>query len=68
MLPPSKKMIQSGMLESEFLNMRIPLHVKYPCHVRPIPVGKSWVLESIQETTKASVKNKYVTKSRDNCA
>ena len=40
--------------------MRIPFHIKDPCPVKPIPVGKNQVVESIWEPTKSSVKVKYL--------
>ena len=57
---PSKKTINSAKLESELLKMGITIHVKYPCHVKPIPVGKPRVIESLWEPTKAYVKAKYL--------
>ena len=44
--------------------MRIPLSAKGPHHVKPIPIGKPWIIESTLEPTKASVKVKYFWRER----
>ena len=43
----------------EVLNIRVPIHVKERFYVKPIPVGKPWVVNSIHVSTKASKKVKY---------